>query len=959
MNAAHCAPARGPFCRARLALTCALLLVGCGPEDVPPLLDAGPDAESADAEAPADAAPIADAAAPPVDAAPRRCQWPADCPGGDCVDGICLNAMAQTCNRDTPCPDGQTCGGFAFGGRCAWPCELDGTCAIRPRPCTNKADCPATTNCKAGRCINDCVTDQDCEPGFCLEGECRPFPPVLDGDPPTPLGRPGQLYAGVGVVPLNYPIGVSMAGYGGRTGASTPYQKVLGGSDRVFETQDARALVLSTDDDLLIVLRMPLCFTVDYMRTLTAVKLRELTRSPEHPNGINYLDKLVANSTHSHSQPARYWNLLPGTGLGIFGHGEFSPEMANRYAESFARAVKAALDDLQPARFGWVRIDDFDPEGRIHSDRRGESPPYIDDRMMVWRIETLDGTPLAGVVNFAIHGTHMEETWITGDVAGAIEVIGTENLSAEAGRKAPVIFLNGNAGSVSPRGDDSVDVPWGKVQVVGHRVWPIFREAWANAVPSNDIDLEVLALRVPVTYDLLGYDRTVPDFRDPTGKPYIYGGFSCVTESRTPDDPYRDGALGCRLDLQTFIGHPEVHAHKSALAAFRIDNLIVTTLPGEPTSELGRRLSAEVEADARERGFQVLSVNLGYSQDHQLYLLEPNDWFLGGYEASQNWFGWNLGSYFAGHARALARQLMTPEKEDNETGIKPTWWPDLVDDTVPPTDTQGRAGRMVVQPPARLKRGDLIEARWVGGHPGVDQPWVVLERQVGSGFALVRRSPGLSFDNSGFESVTVYKGNYDDDHTWAARWELPFDFATGTYRLRFVGRVQSSGQIINYDSATSPFELEPARLAAYEVTVADRHVRACLTYPDGPSNDRGGAFGPLTPAGHLLRVDPQIRYDGPRKRWAFLLGQPLASPLVAVTVAGALEPTIVEAAPDAFTRHLVVARDHAGNEAIEDIPGWPCHRVEVALPGGGRQTVLVDDEDGNRAILQIEAVDNP
>lgn len=953
-------PARRPLAHpsALLALLALLALPGC--DDAPADADAALfDGASTDVEQLPDVAPPPDAA-PPDAAPPVPCTWPADCPMGDCIDGVCAFDFPGRCLEGAPCPTGEVCGGGNFKFYCALDCELEGSCPLRPRACQRKADCLPRTNCKAGRCINDCVNDTDCpEGGYCLEGECRPFPDdILTGTPIGPLAPAGGLVAGVGVASLDYPIGVSMAGYGGRVGPSTPYNRSLGGSDRVFDHQDGRVLVLSTDRDTLIVLRLPLGWSTDYLRTLIAVKVQERTRSAEHPDGLNVLDKLVTVATHSHSGPGRFWNLLPGTGLGIFGHGDFSPEMVDRYAESFAVAIEWALDDVQPARFGYSIVDEFDPERIVHSDRRSESPPLLDDRMMVWRVEDLDGRPMLGAINFALHGTHMNHTWITGDVAGAIERIASDRLSAEAGRFVPVMFLNGNAGNVSPRGDAATDVDWGKVQTLGHLVWPLFRDAWEAAAPRDTIHLEVLSRRVPINYDLLGYDRSVPDFRDNRGDPYEYGGFSCVPEGRPMNDPYVDGMLGCRLGLASFVGHPAVQVHKTALAAIRIDELVVTTLPGEPTSELGLLLAGWVEGDAAAAGVPgVRALNFGYAQDHQLYLLTREDWFLGGYEASQNWFGWALGEYVAGQSRALAAQLFTPQKEDNTTGIQPTWWPDLVDDRVAPTPTRSAAGAFTVDAPERVERGRLIEVRWTGGHPGVDLPWVVLDRlNDRGGFEPVNRSPGVLLDHKGFEALTLYEGNYGEVHTWATRWELPFDFPLGTYRLRVVGKAFQGGRTVNYESATRAFELRPAALRIHDWSLDGRTVRLRFTLPDGPTNDTGrNAFDGLEPRGHLLRVDPFWRLDGAQKRWSFILGPPIADPRVTVTVGGGGPPVTVEAEPTTIDRALVVARGADGVEQTAAVPGWPAHAVEVELPGPGSYTVFVEDAHGNRGTLIVPA----
>ena len=266
------------------------------------------------------------------------CEWASQCPGGDCLGGVCRYDTPVRCDEGQACPEGEQCS-INHYRYCATPCEFDETCPLRPRPCASGNQCPRSMLCKEGICINECMTDLDCGSGHCIDGQCRAFPDVLNGASPAPMAAPGEIQVGVASIPLNFPVGVSMAGYIARQGPSTPYNKSLGGSDRTG-TQDVRALVLATSDELVIFLRLPLCWSTDYLRTLTALKLQALTVDAEHPNGINYLDHLVTGASHSHSQPGRFWHLVPTLGAGFFGFGTFSLELVNRYADHFARASR-------------------------------------------------------------------------------------------------------------------------------------------------------------------------------------------------------------------------------------------------------------------------------------------------------------------------------------------------------------------------------------------------------------------------------------------------------------------------------------------------------------------------------------------------------------------------------------------------------------------------------------------
>jgi hypothetical protein len=114
-------------------------------------------------------------------------------------------------------------------------------------------------------------------------------------------------------------------------------------------------------------------------------------------------------------------------------------EAAGHAADAIAQAEKA----LKPAR---LRMGEAEvPEG--HSPRSGGSIT-ADSTLTALAVETLEGAPLAYLVNYAIYplpGFGRAPVAQRG-VPGAL----TDALRAKAGAETPVVFLNGAAGDVSP-----------------------------------------------------------------------------------------------------------------------------------------------------------------------------------------------------------------------------------------------------------------------------------------------------------------------------------------------------------------------------------------------------------------------------------------------------------------------------------------------------------------------------
>ena len=123
------------------------------------------------------------------------------------------SASSFECYPTVTCFDRSHCGGAPV-------CEGD------------RCFCHEDTN----RCLPVCITDNDCSSdGYCLDGACTPYPVAFDAPPPE-SGPRGRLMVGMARVPLDFPMGVSMAGYGSRIGPRTPYQDSLGGQQRLVRS---------------------------------------------------------------------------------------------------------------------------------------------------------------------------------------------------------------------------------------------------------------------------------------------------------------------------------------------------------------------------------------------------------------------------------------------------------------------------------------------------------------------------------------------------------------------------------------------------------------------------------------------------------------------------------------------------------------------------------------------------
>lgn len=743
-----------------------------------------------------------------------------------------LLALTAGCSKEEePGPKRDACGyhqdcpnqGVCYRGEC-YPTV---SCLER-RNCRNLEVC-ADDRCicesNINRCLPVCVTDDDCpSEGHCLNGVCEPHPVQQFPGVAPESGPRGALKAGLGAAPLDFPMGVELAGYGSRTGPRTPYTRSLGGSNAWLDRPEVRALAFDDGKEMFVLLRIPLSWTTDFMVARTAVKVAEKT-------GLDLRGRILTSAPHSHSEPARYWHLVVGLGFGFFGYGEFMWEVFERLTDSFADAVIMAVENLEPARFGYVMLEGVDPDNRIFRDRRRRNnnlPNYIrkDDRMVVMRVDDAAGQPLAVLTHFGIHGTVFgsNNPMITGDAGGGVEVELDHAVSAKYGRPVTGFFIQGNAGDVSPGGDDLQHTDAERIQLLGRRSWAVIEPALERIETSSDVHVSVITSRIPITHEALGYGPG--DFHDVNvscdNSPdyFRYGAFQCVEgyfEDEDPATAFSDGNLACVFAVECLTdGHPIPQFQKTVLTVARLGGLLLASMPGEPTSQFGRDISEALVTQVPGASHGIV---VGYSQDHHFYLLNEDDWLQGGYEPSRVIWGWRLGPYLVENAMRLARELnKEPEaRVIDEGNLKPMYWPSTDEERAPVafTESEGNPTEILQAVPGEVERLSEVQLAWRGGHPGLDLPRVFLEREDGGSFAQVLRPGGKVYDDAGFEMVVVYEGSCDRinciNHRWRVRWQEDRDFPAGRYRLRVEGQALYGGRTGRYEVETPAFEVVPSR----------------------------------------------------------------------------------------------------------------------------------------------------
>lgn len=559
---------------------------------------------------------------------------------------------------------------------------------------------------------------------------------------PTGTGMPivaGEVRAGVGEAPLDLPVGTPLAGYTARMrllGGSapdlrrTPHAKAFAPSVGVQTRPLARALYLSAGSEPVVFVKADICLA--YERLVYDVEKALAAQGLMPARG-----HVILSTSHTHSGPGTYHGAFH-LALGL---DQFQEDNYQRLVASLVKASSAAIKSAAAARVGVGIWDGWDANDEIYSDRRDEDDGILgpdgkpigkhkEQRLLLLRVDTEVGAPLAVVTSFPIHGTTAGEDnpLISVDAPGHIELAVEERFD----RPVLAMHIQSSAGDVSPRGrgglgacDDQkmLCADYAKMESVGELAAPRIHSLWQATATTNKAALEIVSRSVRNGRDIsvrnnLSYAPYMADVEVDTSKSAIYTPDGKVRSPITQfnvqagaglcggkkpmlpvdgipgakDAPYASCAdIGqaskfianiLRVDPPAE-GMPNCETTRTLLSALRLDSVPVLRRKGglgggSPVDEQSQETLLMVTlpgepvtllADALRKKSPVGAERtfvLGYSQGHVGYILGVENWLLGGYEPSINIFGPLEGEWLMERALDLSRLALTPTRDDSE-----------------------------------------------------------------------------------------------------------------------------------------------------------------------------------------------------------------------------------------------------------------------------------------------------
>jgi len=239
----------------------------------------------------------------------------------------------------------------------------------------------------------------------------------------------------------------------------------------------------------------------------------------------------------------------------------------------------------------------------------------IDSQLGVFRVDKTDGTPLATLWNFAIHGICYEEDSFkqSADVSGRTNELIEQKIGGVA------LFVNSDAGDTNPKVSEMCRPP----DFLGARL--ISEKALSlrsTIVPQANLKLKAASKvkEMGDTHMNLTFERIANCTEG--------GPFNICTICNV---------IKCTADLRLNASWVENTPRFTGISlAVGGKRAVIASIPGEALLELGNW----IRADSRTLGFDTTFL-FGYSNNYLGYFAPPREYVLGGYESVLTMWGIN------------------------------------------------------------------------------------------------------------------------------------------------------------------------------------------------------------------------------------------------------------------------------------------------------------------------------
>lgn len=424
----------------------------------------------------------------------------------------------------------------------------------------------------------------------------------------------GQLRAGTDSRELVSLSGFPLAGYGGGDRRKTipwtdGYTFFFNAEEGEHDLLRVKTLVLEVEGPPAKLLAVVSTDTVAIAGNIITAVVQALEGTGLERENIFFI------ATHTHSGPGAltdkvFWQIVAADILNL--------TMFDHVTGKIADSIHAALGNLQPAELGTgVGFED-----EISRNRRHDSGP-VDNRVGVIKVVSGDGDPIGVLFNFAVHPTSLGSS----NMLRSADNVGYAERMLEIELPGAVaLFVNAAQGDVAPEGGG-----FDGAQYVGETLGARVLEIWDSTDTSGSAILEI---RTSME-NLPPLELNLPECDDLTAQ-----------------------LLGTWM-----VQLPGPLAEEEALfAAARINDHAFITVPGEAITEIGFQIQAELDG----RGFEEIFI-MGLANGYIGYIMTPEEYDIGGYEACGTLHGRDTGVFVKEKAVSVGMELTSlvqPEEPD-------------------------------------------------------------------------------------------------------------------------------------------------------------------------------------------------------------------------------------------------------------------------------------------------------
>jgi hypothetical protein len=299
--------------------------------------------------------------------------------------------------------------------------------------------------------------------------------------------------------------------------------------------------------------------------------------------------------------------------------GVYDPWLMNWTADVVALCIAQAIESAQPAR---IAVGTRETQGLLRN-RRGDA--VTDPRVTVLSVSGVPDHPIAMLVHFAAHPTILGADMM--EISAGWPGVLCRALEKHINAGIRAVYVNGAEGDVSPVADGpGSDIE--RMIVYGRRVAD-------EAVACLDVSQEMASPVLSATTAVVTLpQRTIsPQFAAFAGKEY-----------QLDEESAKE-----MID--------KLFPERATICAVRIGSLILVGVPGEMTASLGLQVRKALESSVG-----VTAIVVGLVSDYIGYILPPEEYDEGGYEATVSFYGRTLGTEMTEAAIKAGKALLAEEK---------------------------------------------------------------------------------------------------------------------------------------------------------------------------------------------------------------------------------------------------------------------------------------------------------